>query len=181
MARAPRADALRNRQRVLDTAKEVFATEGRSAGLLDIAARAGVGAGTVHRHFPTKEALYSAVLSARITELLDLVPTLPDDPPGARFRAFCRLAVQRASENADLCEIFTTTGREVEADPDVRARIYSTVDDLAAAARKAGLLRESLSTADILALIAAAAIAETRPHDAPPGHLAELVTAAIFR
>lgn len=93
--RAPRADAQRNRQRVLDVAAQAFAAEGKSAGLLDIAARAGVGAGTVYRHFPTKEALYSAVISARLTELLDRVPDLPDDPPGTRVVEFWRLACSR--------------------------------------------------------------------------------------
>src|ERR1700677_935060 len=56
-----RADARRNREQVLRTAQQLFATEGLSVSLDEIARRAGVGPGTVHRHFPAKEALYLAV------------------------------------------------------------------------------------------------------------------------
>lgn len=178
--RAPRADAQRNRQHVLDTAKQVFAEEGKSAGLLDIAARAGVGAGTVYRHFPTKEALYSAVISARVTELLDLVPNLPDDPPGSRFVEFWRLAVRQVRENVALCELITATGQHVDIDSEVRQRYQTTLDELVRQARDTGRLRENLTTADITSLLAAAATAESRDHDAPPGHLADLISAAIL-
>ncbi|MFD6451097.1 helix-turn-helix domain-containing protein, partial [Nocardia sp. NPDC060220] len=57
-----RADARRNRERVLAAAQEAFAAEGISVPLDDIARRAGVGAGTVYRHFPTKEALFTAAI-----------------------------------------------------------------------------------------------------------------------
>ncbi|MEV4236739.1 helix-turn-helix domain-containing protein [Nocardia sp. NPDC049737] len=178
--RAPRADAQRNRQRVLDIAKQVFAEEGKSAGLLDIAARAGVGAGTVYRHFPTKEALYAAVISARLTELLNLVPDLPDDPPGTRVVEFWRLAVQQVRENVALCELVTTTGQHLDIDPDVRQRYLATLGELVDRARDAGRLRENLTTADVISMLAAAATAEARDHDAPPGRLADLISASIF-
>ncbi|MFJ9363356.1 TetR/AcrR family transcriptional regulator [Nocardia sp. NPDC101769] len=179
-ARAPRADAQRNRQRVLDTAKQIFASEGKSASLLDIAARAGVGAGTVHRHFPTKESLYAAVLTARLTELLDLVPNLPNDPPGTRLMEFWRLAVQQARENVALCELISATGEHIDLAPDVAHRYQATLDDLVSQARDADRLRENLTAADIASLLAAAATAESRDHDAPPGHLASLIAASIF-
>ncbi|WP_084487777.1 TetR/AcrR family transcriptional regulator [Nocardia sienata] len=177
--RAPRADAQRNRQRVLDVAEQVFAEEGKSAGLLDIAARAGVGAGTVYRHFPTKEALYAAVISARLTELLDLVPDLPDDPPGTRIVEFWRLAVQQVRENVALCEL-VTTGQRLDIDPDVGQRYLATLGELVDRARDAGRLRENLTTADVISMLAAAATAEARDHDAPPGRLADLISASIF-
>lgn len=178
--RAPRADAQRNRQRVLDVAAQVFAAEGKSAGLLDIAARAGVGAGTVYRHFPTKEALYSAVISARLTELLDRVPDLPDDPPGTRVVEFWRLAVQQVRENVALCELFTTTGQHLDIDPDIRQRYIATLGELVDRARDAGRLREDLTTTDVISMLAAAATAEARDHNAPPGRLADLISASIF-
>ena len=65
-ARPMRADARRNRARVLEAARAVFAEEGLAVPLDEIAARAGVGAGTVYRHFPTKEALFEAVVTDRI-------------------------------------------------------------------------------------------------------------------
>ena len=67
--RAPRADAQRNRALVLAVAKEAFAAEGPGVSLDEIAKRAGVGAGTVHRHFPTKDALLEAVILDRMSSL----------------------------------------------------------------------------------------------------------------
>ena len=65
-----RADAARNREKVLRAAREAFAESGYGVPLDEIAARAGVGPGTVYRHFPAKEALFEAVVTARITDLL---------------------------------------------------------------------------------------------------------------
>ena len=174
-SRPPRADARRNRERVLDTAKEVFAAEGRAGALQDIAARAGVGAGTVYRHFPTKEALYAAVISARLTDLLELVPGLPDNPPGTRLFAFWRLAVEQASTNVALCELVTGPGQTLEVDTEVRQRYLATLSELVDHAHHAGRLRDDLTTADIAALLAAAATAEAHTHDAPAGRLADLI------
>ncbi|HKV22663.1 MAG TPA: helix-turn-helix domain-containing protein, partial [Mycobacterium sp.] len=66
-----RADAARNRARVLEVAYETFAAEGLSVPIDEIARRAGVGAGTVYRHFPTKDDLYRAVVEDRITTIIE--------------------------------------------------------------------------------------------------------------
>src|SRR6476646_2326574 len=66
-----RADAARNRARVLEVAYETFAAEGLAVPIDEIARRAGVGAGTVYRHFPTKEALFEAVFSDRVRHIVD--------------------------------------------------------------------------------------------------------------
>src|SRR5580658_381515 len=65
-----RADAARNREKVLRAAREAFAESGYGVPLDEIAARAGVGPGTVYRHFPAKEALFEAVVTARVTDLV---------------------------------------------------------------------------------------------------------------
>src|SRR3954453_10516153 len=84
-----RADAQRNRQRVLDAARDAFAEVGFAVPLDDIAARAGVGPGTVYRHFPTKEALFQAVITARVTDLVTTARQHAEAPdPGAAFFAF---------------------------------------------------------------------------------------------
>ena len=67
--KALRADAQRNRARVLEVAAEIFAAEGLSVPVHEIARRAGVGTGTVSRHFPTKEELFAAVLLDRMRQL----------------------------------------------------------------------------------------------------------------
>src|SRR5260370_4133101 len=69
--RAMRADARRNRARVLEVAQAVFATEGLAVPIDEIARRAGVGAGTVYRHFPTKEALFEAIVISRVERLTE--------------------------------------------------------------------------------------------------------------
>src|ERR1700750_2496644 len=65
-----RADAARNREKVLRAAREAFAESGYGVPLDEIAARAGGGAGTVYRHFPAKEALFEAVVTARVEDLI---------------------------------------------------------------------------------------------------------------
>src|ERR1700723_1252168 len=69
-AKPLRADAARNRARVLETAYETFAAEGLSVPIDEIARRAGVGAGTVYRHFPTKEDLFKAVVESRLQHII---------------------------------------------------------------------------------------------------------------
>ena len=71
-ARPMRADAVKNRQRILDAAEAIFATEGLSVPIDTVAERAGVGVGTLYRHFPTKEALFEAIVTARLEYLLEL-------------------------------------------------------------------------------------------------------------
>lgn len=69
--RRVRADAARNRARVLEVAYQTFAADGLSVPVDEIARRAGVGAGTVYRHFPTKEALFQAVIADRMHRIID--------------------------------------------------------------------------------------------------------------
>src|ERR1700722_8679746 len=84
-----RADARRNRERVLEAARAAFGAEGSDVSLDEIARRAGVGPGTVYRHFATKEALFEAVIFDRIGELVEEARALSDDPdPGRAFSSF---------------------------------------------------------------------------------------------
>ncbi len=78
-----RADARRNRQRILTAAQELIERDGPSVPLDDIARAAGVGPGTLHRHFPSKEALLAEVLVDRVTDLADRLAALAhEDHPG---------------------------------------------------------------------------------------------------
>jgi AcrR family transcriptional regulator len=78
--RKPRADAVRNRERVLEAAKDVFSAGGPAASLEAVAVRAGVGIGTLYRHFPTREALFEAVYRREVQQLADLADALADAP-----------------------------------------------------------------------------------------------------
>src|ERR1700742_5261557 len=74
--RKPRADALRNRERVLEAAKSVFSAGGPDASLEAVARHAGVGIGTLYRHFPTREALFEAVYRREVEQLTHLAERL---------------------------------------------------------------------------------------------------------
>jgi AcrR family transcriptional regulator len=87
--RAPRADATRNRARLLDAAKAVFAAGGAEASLEAVARRAELGVGTLYRHFPTREALYEAVYRREVDDLTALAARLQhEEGPEAALRAW---------------------------------------------------------------------------------------------
>jgi AcrR family transcriptional regulator len=91
-ARRPRADAVRNRELVLEAAKSVFSAGGSDASLEAVARRAGVGIGTLYRHFPTREALFEAVYRREVDHLADLAEQLKADevaPTEALRRWLC--------------------------------------------------------------------------------------------
>ncbi len=94
-ARRPRADAVRNRERVLEAAKAVFSAGGKEASLDAVARQAGVGIGTLYRHFPTREALYEAVYRREVEHLAELAETLKGDPrPTQALRTWLRSNVE---------------------------------------------------------------------------------------
>src|SRR5271170_7879529 len=98
-----RADAERNRQRVLEIAQQVFATEGLAVPIDEIARRAGLGVGTLYRHFPTKEALFEAIVIGRIEGLVDYAregARAPD--PGVAFFGFLSRMVEEGSAKKDF-------------------------------------------------------------------------------
>src|ERR1700704_6892513 len=94
-ARKPRADAVRNRERVLEAAKAVFNAGGPEASLEAVAKRAGVGIGTLYRHFPTRESLFDAVYRREVDQLGDLAERLAQESaPVDALRQWLRAIVQ---------------------------------------------------------------------------------------
>ena len=93
--RKPRADAIRNRERVLEAAKAVFSEGGPEASLEAVARRAGVGIGTLYRHFPTREALYEAVYRREVEQLVELAKHLKaETAPVEALRHWLRAGVE---------------------------------------------------------------------------------------
>jgi len=94
--RKPRADAVRNRERVLEAAKIVFSAGGPDASLEAVARHAGVGIGTLYRHFPTREGLYEAVYRREVQQLTDLAEQLKESgvPPVEALRRWMRSNVE---------------------------------------------------------------------------------------
>jgi AcrR family transcriptional regulator len=155
-ARPLRADAARNRARVLETAYETFAAEGLSVPIDEIARRAGVGAGTVYRHFPTKEDLFAAVVESRLQHIIAAGRALLDDPgPGEALFAFLRsMVLDFGATDQGLVEALGGLGIDVEsAAPDAEDAFRGLLGELLVAAQGAGTVRRDVDVPEIKALM----------------------------
>lgn len=150
-----RADARRNRARVLEVAVEVFATEGLSVPIHEIARRAGVGTGTVSRHFPTKESLYQAIVLDMVERLVDRARSLAaTEHPGAAFFEFFAVMAQTGADNRALADALAGAGFDVEAAASSAEQdLMGTIGDLLARAQEAGAVRSDVDVADVKALL----------------------------
>ena len=150
-----RADARRNRQRVLEAAHEAFAAEGPAVPLDEIARRAGVGAGTVYRHFPTKEELLAAVLVARMeTMLAEVRGALAEPDPGPAFYRFFETMTVDAQDKMDLAEALTSHGIDIRAAVgEIAGLLKSALADLLRRAQDAGEVRADVDVDDLHALV----------------------------
>jgi AcrR family transcriptional regulator len=153
--RAPRADARRNRAKVLAVAAEVFAAEGLAVPVHEIARRAGVGTGTVSRHFPTKEDLFAAILLSRMEQLTVQADTLIETrDPGTAFFEFFAALVREGAANRGLAESLAGAGYDldtlgVRSGFDVSGRLR----DMLAGAQAAGAVRADVGYLDVKALM----------------------------
>jgi AcrR family transcriptional regulator len=153
--RPQRADAQRNRARVLDAAEELFAEAGNGATIEDIAKRAGVGVGTVCRHFPTKQALLDEVLTQSFRELVaDADEALASDEPAVAFEQFVhRLALHQARRRM-LAEQMATELELPPAAVELRNAMRAAITELLGRAQAAGAVRDDISPADTAMLFA---------------------------
>lgn len=155
-ARPLRADAARNRVRVLQTAYETFAAEGLSVPVDEIARRAGVGAGTVYRHFPTKEDLFAAVVEDRLRHIVAVGRALLDDPgPGEALFAFLRrMVLEFGATDQGLVDALGGLGIDVEsAAPEAEKAFYALLGELLGAAQGAGTVRPDVEVPEVKALL----------------------------
>jgi AcrR family transcriptional regulator len=150
-----RADALRNRQRVLEVAQQVFATEGLAVPIDEIARRAEVGVGTLYRHFPTKEALYAAVVLSRLEAATAHAQALAKAAdPDAAFFGFLDHLVQMGSVKKDLLEALGASGAEYkESLGSAKKELSAALGKLLARAQRAGAVRKDATVADVFTLI----------------------------
>ncbi|HEX8102098.1 MAG TPA: TetR/AcrR family transcriptional regulator [Solirubrobacteraceae bacterium] len=154
--RPQRADARRNRERLVAAATEVFAERGADAGVAEIARRAGVGAGTVHRHFPTKHELLLAALERRFDELqraLAHAETMDDGWEGL-VHVLTACAELQARDRGFL----ESVGPELFGEPRLQARnaeYMASIEALIARTQRAGLVRHDLAAEDLPFLISA--------------------------
>jgi AcrR family transcriptional regulator len=154
-ARPMRADAARNHEKILLAAEEIFAQEGVTVPIDLVAERAGVGIGTLYRHFPTKESLYEAIVMTRLTDLLATADEYADDPDaGAALSAFLRRFAQEAADKQDLFEALSLAGIDFKSRfSDQVELLIERVDLLRRRAVDAGAIRGDVQTSDILNLV----------------------------
>ncbi|MET7457249.1 helix-turn-helix domain-containing protein [Streptomyces sp. NPDC005574] len=149
-----RADARRNRDRLLEVARTAFAAEGVAVPLDEIARRAGVGPGTLYRHFPTKESLLEAVVRERLRRLIEHAETLRDgEDPAALFAVLDRV-VGDAAAKADLVDTLAGAGVELRTAlaADV-TRLHEEIGHLLVRAQAGGAVRGDITVADLMALL----------------------------
>jgi AcrR family transcriptional regulator len=158
-ARPLRADAARNRARVLDVAYETFAAEGLSVPIDEIARRAGVGAGTVYRHFPTKEDLFRAVIEDRLGRVVDDGRALlaSADPGEALFTFLRSMVLDWGATDQGLVDALAGVGVDVkDAVPDAEEAFLGLIGDLLRAAQEAGKARRDVDVPDVKAIVVGA-------------------------
>ncbi|MER6530230.1 helix-turn-helix domain-containing protein [Streptomyces sp. NPDC001508] len=165
-----RADARRNRERVLRAAREVFAAQGVDAPVSTVARRAGVGVATLYRRFPTRSALLTAALDDQLTECATVFDEALADPnPGHGLYVLLETACTTLVTDRGFDTVFMTGFPEVLDYDRERACVEVGLNHLVQRARDAGQLREDFDTADIpLLLLAVSGLARQPPETALP-------------
>lgn len=154
-ARPLRADAARNRARVLEVAYDTFAADGLGVPIDEIARRAGVGAGTVYRHFPTKEALLVAVVEDRLRRVAARARKLLDtEGPGEALFAFLRDIVRNGATDQGLVDALVGYGLDLgTAAPGAEEMFLGVLGELLTAAQGAGTVRDDIGVPEVKALL----------------------------
>ncbi len=172
-----RADAARNRARILAAAEAVFAAEGIEVPVDTIAEKAGVGVGTLYRHFPTKEKLCEAILLERLASLtVDAQALAEADDPAAAFFGFLDHVVEEAAAKRDL--IVAVMGAGVTFDlaaSDVKEALRVAVEVLLRRAQEAGAVRSDVTAAAVMALASATCQAASHDNATPSRDLLAIV------
>jgi AcrR family transcriptional regulator len=152
--RRPRADAERNRRRVLDAAAELFGERGLDVGVAEIAQRAGVGRGTLFRNFPTKEDLIAAIVVDQMNDATGRGRALLDAPDAGA--ALFEFLDDMAGRQQRARSLFEAVQDEFLANQDIRAghhAIVAVLDALLTRAQEAGAVRLDVKALDLLMLL----------------------------
>jgi AcrR family transcriptional regulator len=162
-----RADAQRNRDRILEAAELVFAAEGTEVHVETIAEKAGVGVGTLYRHFPNKQRLCQAVLLERLSALaLEARQRQDDHDPGRVFFEFLEHFMEEAAAKRDLVAMMDeVSGFEEMAE--VKAELTDAVGVLLQRAQAVGAVRPAVSATTVLSLVGGSCHAATYTNGDP--------------
>jgi AcrR family transcriptional regulator len=151
-----RADARRNRARILEAAERVLTEKGTTVSTEEIARAAGVGIGTLFRHFPTKEELIRGVFEDRLRRLADDADRMAADAdPGGALAGFLRQAVEQSEVKGALAGMLTAAGIDLRAAMgDVHERLQAAMGTLLTRAQEAGAVRRDLEVPELIGLLA---------------------------
>jgi AcrR family transcriptional regulator len=180
MQRRPRRDAQRNRERILEVAKEAFTRFGANASLDEIAKQAAVGAGTLYRHFPARDALIEAVYRSEVEKLSASARKLAQTmPPLDALRAWMLLLVDHiAAKHIIAPALNSIVGGPSRLYEGSRSLIQGAIDELVRRAKKNGDLRTDLDASDLLrALIGASHVGSGRDWQPSARRLVEILIA----
>jgi AcrR family transcriptional regulator len=159
-----RADARRNRERILQAARFACAEHGASVQIDDVARSAGVGVGTVYRHFPTKDALIAALVSEKFRLTSDnFRRALEIDDPWESFAAALRSNAEVMAADAGLRDALIRLGPDVAHSDEARAELDELATRLISRAQAAGVLRDDVTAQDIGALMAGLSTSMAHP------------------
>jgi AcrR family transcriptional regulator len=163
--RKPRADAIRNRERVLEAAKAVFNQGGPEASLEAVARHAGVGIGTLYRHFPTREALYEAVYRREVEQLVELAKHLEaETAPIEALRQWLRAGVEfMATKKGMAAALAMAAHGSSELVAYSLERLTRALGDLLQRAMAAGDIRADIDPEDVLRTLVGMCYALDRP------------------
>ena len=158
-----RSDARRNRELVLAAAQAVFSEHGQRATVEEVARRAGVGVGTVCRHFPTKEALVEAVHEAMYAALVNDAQTALEQPdPGDAFRSFVVSLSEFQARHRALAEQMAADLDLPLSAQSLRTALRNAISELVRRAQEAGAVRSDIGAADVAMLFSGVANATAR-------------------
>ncbi|WP_027483555.1 TetR/AcrR family transcriptional regulator [Deinococcus pimensis] len=164
--RAPRQDAARNREKLLTAAIDAFSQHGLDASLEAIARDAGVGIGTLYRHFPTREALAIAAYQHEVEQLCakaqELKATLP---PDEALREWMSRFVGYVAAKRGLAPILRTVlAPDADLFTDLRALIHGALGDLLHHAAQTGVIRDDIGVEDVMHAMSGVWLASAEPH-----------------
>ncbi len=149
-----RADARRNHERVLGAAREVFAERGEATALEEIARRAGVGIGTLYRHFPNRQALLEALYVNEVEEICRSAQQVDDgDPWQALSHWFERLIGYLATKRALANELMNYLDADAPLFKECRAELFTAGEPLLERAQNAGLVRPDVEFSQVMHMV----------------------------
>jgi AcrR family transcriptional regulator len=180
-ARKPRADSLRNREQLLAAAKAAFAETGADAALEEIARRAGVGIGTLYRHFPTRDALLAAVYRREVEQLTQSAERLmAEHPPLEAFERWLHLLVDYLAAKRVVAPALQASAEGAQAYAAAGMPVTDTLNRLTERLIAGGAIRRDIQPEDLMRIIMGLAQGYDQPDWAPSARrLIDIVVAGL--